>query len=500
MAIMDNETGFLDPIDGLIIRGWALPDERVEETALVDIFIDSVLVTRLRAKAYRADLEARGYQDGFAAFAFEIPMAYRDGEPHVVDVRRAGTDESLRDSPVSFTFECRSIAKLREKRRWAARNLVFEAASSSQMASSVKRTRKLAIISTYHEAQRHLGYHRIILRSLSDAGFTVLVVHAANTHRTTLADTDVPNCFTILKRNIGYDFGSYAIGIFAVCDLLPHVDELVMMNDSVLQITNTLTPVIAKMRAAGADAVSCTDSFEHHYHLQSYMVWFGQKICQSGCLPRFMADYSFTSIKEDVITEGEIGLSRRLQQEGFTITALYAYQTVATAWTRRYLAIARQIAELPGLPIDSSGASFKKSLMERLDLLVNLVLSGKPLNQSHFFWDTLVEEFDCPFIKRELIVANPCNVPTYYKLGGYFPPARRRSRKSWRSATSMAERSCRRPTAVADDREARRFLGAPVGTIGRPAHASRLTRAQASEPSARSLVEDSGERLPCRKT
>jgi hypothetical protein len=43
------------------------------------------------------------------------------------------------------------------------------------------------------------------------------------------------------------------------------------------------------------------------------------------------------------------------------------------------------------------------------DLQSNLV-RGTPLNPAHYFWDTLIADFKCPFIKRELIQANPAEV------------------------------------------------------------------------------------------
>ena len=412
-------SGYLDPVDGLLIRGWAVPDDPAT-VAFVDILIDGTVVTRLPADSYRGDLDEGGIQQGFAAFYFEIPAAFRDGAVHEVDARHSGTDRSLEDAPARFRIEPKGHAVLAERRRWAARHLVYEGATGARLGESLSRTRKLAILGTYHEASRHLRYHRSLMRGLADAGFTVLVVHAADTHRSGLVETSDPDRFTILKRNIGYDFGSYAVGVFATCDHFGRLDEMILMNDSVVQIADDIAPLIARFRAAGADAVSCTDSFEHSYHLQSYMVWFGASVLSSGCLQRFMANYSFTSKKEDVIAEGELGLSQMLHSEGFDIAALFPYQAVASAWVRRHAATMQAVRDLPGLPEDWSGTCFKKALLERLDLILDRLLHGAPLNPSHFFWDILVEEFGCPFVKRELIIVNPCNVPTYFKLGTYF--------------------------------------------------------------------------------
>jgi hypothetical protein len=36
---------------------------------------------------------------------------------------------------------------------------------------------------------------------------------------------------------------------------------------------------------------------------------------------------------------------------------------------------------------------------------------GSPVNTTHFFWDYLIGELGCPFLKRELLAANPMHVP-----------------------------------------------------------------------------------------
>ena len=41
----------------------------------------------------------------------------------------------------------------------------------------------------------------------------------------------------------------------------------------------------------------------------------------------------------------------------------------------------------------------------------NLVRRGIGRNASHFFWDTLIRDFRFPFVKRELLLHNPLEVP-----------------------------------------------------------------------------------------
>jgi hypothetical protein len=45
-----------------------------------------------------------------------------------------------------------------------------------------------------------------------------------------------------------------------------------------------------------------------------------------------------------------------------------------------------------------------------LETLQTHLVKGDRLNPSHFFWDTLITDFKCPFIKRELLQINPAEV------------------------------------------------------------------------------------------
>jgi hypothetical protein len=257
---------------------------------------------------------------------------------------------------------------------------------------------------------------------LANAGFVVLVMHATGTSDLPTDDIDRDNCFLYVKRNLGYDFGSWAAGVFLLSDLLHRVEEMVLVNDSVLGLQADLTAILDQMRTTGADMVSLTDSYERDYHLQSYFLWMGPKVCRSSLLQLFMANYSFGSDKQVAIKEGEIGISRFFLEHGFTVQALHAYQDVAGTWLKKVPHLARAIENLPNFDLGHIGSnsgmerSYRGKMLEKLELIVSHILGGVPMNPTHFFWDTLVADFGHPFLKRELLLVNPGEVPTYFQL------------------------------------------------------------------------------------
>ena len=46
-----------------------------------------------------------------------------------------------------------------------------------------------------------------------------------------------------------------------------------------------------------------------------------------------------------------------------------------------------------------------------LELLCAAIARGTPLNATHVFWDYLIGELGCPFLKRDLLLRNPMGLP-----------------------------------------------------------------------------------------
>jgi hypothetical protein len=46
-----------------------------------------------------------------------------------------------------------------------------------------------------------------------------------------------------------------------------------------------------------------------------------------------------------------------------------------------------------------------------LEALARQISQGIPLNPTHSFWDVMIVEFGCPFIKRDLLKRNPARIP-----------------------------------------------------------------------------------------
>jgi len=416
---IESDLGSVDQVSDGQILGWARSSDDSDIPAAVDIFIDGKLISTVVANLYRKDLDDAAIQDGYAHFRFQIPLVLFDGAKHVIQLRHRSTGEKLANSPIVFREKWQKIPELIEKIKWINDELVLHMPSIEKIRRASLKTRRLAVVSTYHLSETFLDYHFDLRDMLIKAGFTVVIIHAGADAKFSLREIETEQCFLCVKKNIGYDFGSWAAGLLILKDALADVDETLLINDSSILLKD-VEEILDRVRDVKCDIVGLTDSYESKHHLQSYFLWLGRSVCKSPYLISFMMNFSFSSEKDIVILEGELGFTEFFRKAGFSIKALVSYPEAAAAWIKGAPQLIKEITDLPGLPSaqerEGGEPSYKDSLCRQVDNIIASIVNGTPLNPTHFFWDTLVEKFDFPLVKRELILKNPSNVPSYFRM------------------------------------------------------------------------------------
>jgi lipopolysaccharide biosynthesis protein len=237
------------------------------------------------------------------------------------------------------------------------------------------------------------------LRELMDAGFRITFVSNAPILPESSRALVRPFCRDIIWRfNTGYDFGAYKDGITSLGNL-DQIDTLALMNDSVYGPFWKLSETLSAIDRSKYDFWGIVDSWEQQrYHLQTFFIVFFASALRSSAFKTFWCTYPYVNNKGWVIRNGEIGLTQALGRQNLRSGALAPYWSVAETM-KDWLA--------------TSGSTTRKPLNKAFQSHLQMqLMRGRPINSMHFFWDVLISDYKCPFIKRELLKVNPARIST----------------------------------------------------------------------------------------
>jgi hypothetical protein len=101
-----NYGGAFDVVKCDQLGGWVWDSANPNEDIKVDIYVDGKLVTTVPAKNQRPDLKTSG--TGNYGFALHIPPEFKDGKPHTVGAKVAGSNYDIKLwEKIQPTFTCK---------------------------------------------------------------------------------------------------------------------------------------------------------------------------------------------------------------------------------------------------------------------------------------------------------------------------------------------------------------------------------------------------------
>ncbi|TVS05315.1 MAG: glycosyltransferase [Cyanobium sp. PLM2.Bin73] len=161
----------------------------------------------------------------------------------------------------------------------------------------------------------------------------------------------------LVRRNEGYDFGSWKAGISFCRSHLERISRLILTNDSCYGPLHSFDSLFKRLEASNADVVGLTESTAISSHLQSYFLAYGSRVLRSALFWEFWDQIGIWGSKVELVRDCEVGWSTTLVDAGFKLEALY--------------------------------------------------LAGEHGNVTHTHWRQLLTELEFPFLKAELLRLNP---------------------------------------------------------------------------------------------
>lgn len=170
-----------------------------------------------------------------------------------------------------------------------------------------------------------------LVGQLSRHGYRVVVVSASSDPHELEWRGRRPSDVTVIRKpNIGYDFGSWTVGL-AELPSLAAAERVLLVNDSMVGPFVDLGDVLERFEDSRADVFGLTDTRQYFLHLQSYFLGFGNGVLADPPLRHFFADVRHEKDKWDIIWRYELGLSRLFRREAYGVAAAFHADDVVAA-------------------------------------------------------------------------------------------------------------------------------------------------------------------------
>ena len=226
---------------------------------------------------------------------------------------------------------CKLNIRLKHKNKypWRARNI-------KQIFNQNIRNNKIAAVMAMHNNNAILDDN--LIKYLAELHKYVGYIILSADHPIIPEETEkVKNLVDaiIFKKHNEYDFGSYKRGYFLLkkIGILNDVSNLLFVNDSVVFVGNSLEQVFNELEQKDFYGIT-QNSFgfiktQKKYgwgyapHIQSYFVSFSKNIFKNDWFDRFVNNIKKEKIKEDIIFNYEMGLSKLISLNGFSLNSFY---------------------------------------------------------------------------------------------------------------------------------------------------------------------------------
>ncbi|GAA3874266.1 hypothetical protein GCM10022381_16350 [Leifsonia kafniensis] len=191
-------------------------------------------------------------------------------------------------------------------------------------------TDRVALVASFSDDNAVSRSLAILVRELELNSYTVIVVRASADTRPLVWPSDIPSePIVVRKANVGYDFGSWAVGL----KLFPGVRRkkyVIFANDSLVGPFASLTPLIHSFENSSTDVWAATNTRQIRPHLQSFFIGYRNGILADRALRQFWSNLNVETDKQLIIERYEMGLSQLLLAEGLTTSACFESERVVS--------------------------------------------------------------------------------------------------------------------------------------------------------------------------
>jgi hypothetical protein len=193
------------------------------------------------------------------------------------------------------------------------------------------------------------------------------------------------NVQLISRENTGYDFGAYQSGLTILRPYANLLDEVLLLNNSIYRLHDSLTPLMNQVRNSGFEVTSITNSREKGLHLQSYFLHLKKPVLGKKEFWDWFEDLEVSNSRYVTIDKLEIPFAQIVESFELSSGALWDFD------------------ELSDFYFSSSASWLLLDFRKEWGWFIGSreILLGKTVNPTHYMWPHLLE-LGCPFLKKDL--------------------------------------------------------------------------------------------------
>ena len=128
----------------------------------------------------------------------------------------------------------------------------------------------------------------------------------------------------IIRRNEGYDYGSWMTGIRFCKELILRKKQLIICNDSFWGPVRPIKHLIKRLSQCNADVIGLTDNLMYKPHLQSPFLMFNERAISCPNFWTFWDNIQCWHDKRSIVKYYEVGLPVLLKSKGLHLKSLYS--------------------------------------------------------------------------------------------------------------------------------------------------------------------------------
>lgn len=192
-----------------------------------------------------------------------------------------------------------------------------------------EKTTHLAIVATTPNDSVKFSI-RYLLKALIHNGYTIIFPLIPADQRDWILK-EFPNINIVERPRKGRDIAVWKyilMALFSNQILRKNIQSLILINDS-LYFSKKTENIITQLKSTNKKWSCMFETFEYHYHAQSFCLQFGNEVINSSTFLKFWEEYKPYDHKRHAVFYGEVKLSKTLIKEFDFPDVIFNYDTFA---------------------------------------------------------------------------------------------------------------------------------------------------------------------------